>query len=71
MKIGSKLRSASWDLQNEKREHPHLPNTFPSEVEGVRIVVISFRNVAKKDERMEGGIVFAVFADVNIKIVGK
>ncbi len=35
------------DLQNEKRDHPiylHLP---PSEVEGVRIVVISFRNIIK------------------------
>ncbi len=31
------------DLQNEKRDHP-LP---PSEVERVKIVVISFRNIAK------------------------
>ncbi len=36
------------DPQNEKRDHPHLP---PSEVEGVRIVVISFRNIAKKKEK--------------------
>ncbi len=32
------------DVQNEKRDHHHSP---PSEVEGVRIVVISFRNIAK------------------------
>ncbi len=32
------------DLQNEKRDHPHPP---PYEVEGVRIVIISFRNIAK------------------------
>ncbi len=32
-------------LQNEKRDQPHLP---PTEVEDVRIVVISFRNIAKK-----------------------
>ncbi len=36
------------DLQNEKRDHPHLPHLPPSEVEGIRIVVISFRNIAKK-----------------------
>ncbi len=35
------------DLQNEKRDHPHLPHSPLSEVEGVRIVVISFRNIAK------------------------
>ncbi len=35
------------DFQNEKRDHPHLPHSTPSEVEGVRIVVISFRNIAK------------------------
>ncbi len=35
------------DLQNEKRDHPHLLHSPPSEVEGVRIVVISFRNIAK------------------------
>ncbi len=41
------------DLQNEKRDHPHLPHSPPSEVEGVRIVVISFRNIAKnKEEKM-------------------
>ncbi len=37
------------DLQNEKRDHPHLPHSPPFEVEGVRIVVISFRNIAKKN----------------------
>ncbi len=31
------------DLQNEKHDHPHSP---PSEVDGVRIVVISFQNIA-------------------------
>ncbi len=36
------------DLQNEKRDHPHLLHSPPSEVEGVKIVVISFRNIAKK-----------------------
>ncbi len=36
------------DLQNEKRDHHYLPHSPPSEVEGVRIVVISFRNIAKK-----------------------
>ncbi len=36
------------DLQNEKREHPHLLHSLPSEVEAVRIVVISVRNVANK-----------------------
>ncbi len=36
------------DLQNEKRDHSHLPYSTPSEVEGVTIVVISFRNIAKK-----------------------
>ncbi len=35
------------DLQNEKRDHPHLPHSPPSEIVGVRIVVISFRNIAK------------------------
>ncbi len=39
------------DLQNEKREHPYLPHSPHSEVEGVRIVVISFRNIAKKKLR--------------------
>ncbi len=34
-----------WDLQNEKYDHLHSP---PSEVEDVRIVVISFKNIAKK-----------------------
>ncbi len=38
------------DLQNEKRDHPHLPHSPPSEVEGVRIVLISFRNIAKSQE---------------------
>ncbi len=38
------------DLQNEKRNHPHLPHSPFSEVEGVRIVVISFRNIDKKKE---------------------
>ncbi len=33
------------DLQIEKRYRPHSP---PSEVEGIRIVVISFQNIAKK-----------------------
>ncbi len=36
------------DLRNEKRDHPHLRRSSSSEVEGVRIVVISFRNIAKK-----------------------
>ncbi len=38
------------DLQNEKRDHLHLPHSSPSEVEGVRIVVISFRNIAENQE---------------------
>ncbi len=38
------------DLQNEKRDHPHLPYSPPSEVKGVRIVVISFRNITKKSK---------------------
>ncbi len=42
------------DLQNEKRDHSHLPHSHPSEVEGVRIVVISFRNIAKKWEPICG-----------------
>ncbi len=33
---------------NEKRDHHHLPHSPPSEVEGVRIVFISFRKIAKK-----------------------
>ncbi len=40
------------DLQNKKCDHPHLPHSSSSEVEGVRIVVISFRNIAKKVERL-------------------
>ncbi len=36
------------DLQNEKRDHPHLPHSPASEVQGVKIVVISFQNIAKK-----------------------
>ncbi len=36
------------DLQNEKCDRPHLPHSPPSEAEGVRIVVISFQNIAKK-----------------------
>ncbi len=32
------------DLQNEKRNHPH---SLASEVESVRIVIISFRNITK------------------------
>ncbi len=36
------------DLQKEKRDHPHSP---PSKVEGVKIVVISFRNIAKKKRK--------------------
>ncbi len=36
------------NLQNEKRDHPHFPHSPPSEVEGARIVLISFRNIAKK-----------------------
>ncbi len=36
------------DLQNEKRDHPSTPHSPPSEVQGVRIGVISFRNIAKK-----------------------
>ncbi len=35
------------NLQNEKSDHPHLPHSPPSEVEGVSIVVITFRNIAK------------------------
>ncbi len=35
------------DLQKEKRDHLYLPHSHPSEVEGIRIVVISFRNIAK------------------------
>ncbi len=35
------------DLRNKKRYHPHLPHSTPSEVEGVRIDIISFRNIAK------------------------
>ncbi len=35
-------------LQNEKRD-PHLPHASPSEVKSVRIFVISFRNIAKKN----------------------
>ncbi len=35
------------DLQNKKHHHPH---SLPSEIEGVRIVVISFRNIAKNLE---------------------
>ncbi len=36
------------DVQNEKRDHPHLPHSLPSEVKFVKIIVISFRNFAKK-----------------------
>ncbi len=42
------LRIRIRDLQNEKCEHPHLPHSPPSEVEGVGIVVISFGNIAQK-----------------------
>ncbi len=34
--------------KNNRVDHPRLPHSTPSEVEGVRIVVISFRNIAKK-----------------------
>ncbi len=46
------------DLQNEKRDHPHLPRSLPSEVEGVRIVVISFWNIAKKSYRVAFNVTF-------------
>ncbi len=35
------------DLQNEKRDHSQLTHSPTSEVEGVRIVIISFRNITK------------------------
>ncbi len=38
-------------LQNGKCDYPHLPHSPPSEFEGVRIVVISFRNIAKNEEK--------------------
>ncbi len=31
------------DLQNKKRDHPHLPYSPPSEVKGVRIVAMKYR----------------------------
>ncbi len=38
------------DLQNKKRD---LPHSLPFEVEGVRIVVISFRNIVKNQRTDE------------------
>ncbi len=49
----SELRFVIRDLQNEKREHLHLPHSPPSEVEGVRMIVILFRNIAKNDTYLE------------------
>ncbi len=42
------LRIRNQGPPKQKRDHPHLPHSPPSEVEGVRIVVISFQNIAKK-----------------------
>ncbi len=41
----------SGTLQNEKHDQSYLHHWAPSEVDGVRIVVISFRNIAKKLRR--------------------
>ncbi len=42
------MRIRNQGHSKRKRDHPHLPHSAPSEVEGVRIVIISFRNIAKK-----------------------
>ncbi len=47
-KIFQDNREKLFFLGYEKRDHPHLPHSPPSEVKGARIVVISFRNIAKK-----------------------
>ncbi len=45
------LRICNQGPPEQHRDHSHLLHSPPSEVEGVRIVVISFRNIAKRKER--------------------
>ncbi len=40
------MRICDRNLQNEKRDQPQLPHSSLSEVEGIKIAAISFRNFA-------------------------